>query len=60
MNWQTIDTAPENEIVMTKSDNWEGVGNEQPMMRRGRLWWINPGEANEMYVYYTPTHWRPL
>ena len=60
MNWQTIDTAPENELVMTKVDYGKGIRNEHPMMRRGRLWWINPGEMNEMYVYYTPTHWRPL
>ena len=45
---------------MTKIDDGGGVRNEQPMVRRGNLWWINDGEPGSMYVYYTPTHWRPL
>jgi len=57
--WKTVqfDIAPEDEPVMTKIDDEHGVRNEQPMKRRGRLWWFTDGS---MYVYYTPTHWRPL
>lgn len=54
-------TAPEGEEVMTKIDDAQGgERNVQKMMRRGNLWFINVGQPNEMYVYYTPTHWRPL
>lgn len=53
--WQPIATAPEGMLVMTKLDDANGVRNEQPMSRSGRLWF-----AGEMYVYYTPTHWREL
>jgi hypothetical protein len=57
MNWQPIDTAPENVVVLTKIDDGRGVRNQQPMKRRGRLWWFADGE---MYVYYTPTHWAKI
>ena len=57
MNWQPIETAPENVLVLTKIDDGQGVRNEQPMKRQGRLWWIADGA---MYVYYEPTHWMPL
>jgi hypothetical protein len=57
MGWLPIRTAPENVPVMTKIDDASGVRNEQPLKRRGRLWWLVSGE---MYVYYTPTHWKPL
>ena len=60
MDWQKIDTAPEDRQVMTKVDDADGVRNEQPMTRRGRLWFINEGEPNEMYVYYQPTHWAEI
>jgi hypothetical protein len=58
MDWQSIDSAPENEKVLTVIDDADGRRNEQPMTRRGRLWWIDVGEPHEMYVYYSPTHWR--
>jgi len=58
MEWQPIETAPENIHVMTKIDDGKGVRNEQVMVKRGNLWWINDGEPGEMYVYYSPTHWR--
>jgi len=60
MEWHPISLAPPNELVMTKIDDEAGCRNEQAMMRRGNLWWINVGEPGEMYVYYTPTHWREL
>ncbi len=54
--WRTIEDAPDNVVVLTKIDDGHGVRNEQPLERRGRLWWFEDGS---MYVYYTPTHWRP-
>jgi hypothetical protein len=56
-NWQPASTAPENVPVFTKIDDELGVRNEQPLKRQGRLWWFVDGS---MYVYYTPTHWKPL
>lgn len=58
--WKSIEDAPEGVLVTTKIDDANGVRNEQVMMRRGNLWWINSGNPNEMYVYYRPTHWMPI
>lgn len=55
--WRPVDSAPENVVVMTKIDDENGVRNEQEMKRRGCLWWFADGS---MYVYYTPTHWKPV
>lgn len=55
--WMPIDTAPEGKVVVTKIDDGRGVRNVQTLKREGRLWWFPNGA---MYVYYTPTHWRPL
>jgi hypothetical protein len=41
-------------IVFTKIDDERGARNEQPLKRRGRLWFL---ADDSMYVYYTPTHW---
>lgn len=30
--------------------------NEQRLTRQGRLWFMDDG----VYVYYEPTHWRPV
>jgi hypothetical protein len=57
--WQTMESAPEGKPVMTKIDDGRGVRNEQIMTRKGRLWWIPTADGCGMYVYYTPTHWRP-
>ncbi|NML34881.1 hypothetical protein [Paraburkholderia antibiotica] len=54
--WQSISTAPEGAEIMTKIDDAAGTRNAQTLIRRGRLWFV-PGEW--MYVYYTPTHWKP-
>lgn len=48
---------PEGEVVMTKIDDGKGVRNVQSLYRQGRLWWFPSGE---IYVYYTPTHWKPI
>lgn len=45
------------EAAETKIDDAKGVRNEQPLQRHGRLWFFLDGS---MYVYYTPTHWRPI
>lgn len=55
--WLPIATAPEDVPVETQIDDAKGVRNHAPLVRRGRLWWFVDGS---MYVYYTPTHWRPL
>lgn len=56
-DWQPIETAPEGEVVLTKIDDKDGVRNEQPLKRQGRLWFF---ADSSMYVYYQPTHWRAL
>ena len=56
MDWQPIETAPENVVVRTKIDDECGCRNDQTLKRRDNLWWIPDGS---MYVYYRPTHWRP-
>lgn len=43
-------------VVMTKIDGDGNPRNEQPLKLSGRLWFLPDGS---MYVYYTPTHWRP-
>lgn len=57
-NWiSTSDAVPEDgTVVETKIDDADGVRNVQTLIRQGRLWYY-PDES--MYVYYTPTHWRP-
>jgi hypothetical protein len=60
MKWQPISTAPEGREVWTKIDDKDGVRNEQTLTRRGRLWFTDTNDGVGMYVYYTPTHWRPL
>lgn len=57
MEWiKTIDALPvENKVVDTKIDDAKGCRNEQPLKRKGSLWFYPDGSV---YVYYTPTHWR--
>lgn len=55
--WQPISTAPEGVVVLTKIDDGHGCRNEGTLLRRGSLWFF-PDER--MYVYYMPTHWRPM
>ena len=55
---QTNSRLPkEGEIVETKLDDGTYIRNVQPLKRKGNLWFL-PDDA--MYVYYTPTHWRPV
>lgn len=54
----TADRRPDEGVeVETKIEDDRGIRNQQPLVRQGRLWFFPSGE---MYVYYTPTHWRPL
>lgn len=55
-DWHPISLAPDGEVVETKIDDDNGVRNIPPLKRQGRLWWF---PDMSMYVYYTPTHWRP-
>lgn len=60
MDWNKVDwrTPPPNgEEVMTKIDDERGSRNEQSLIRQGNLWFT---PDMQMYVYYTPTHWRNL
>lgn len=56
--WQDVKESLPSEgvTVHTKVDDAaDGCRNEQPLIRRGRLWFL----ADEsMYVYYEPTHWK--
>lgn len=54
-DWRPISTCPQDRLVMTKIDDKDGARNEQPLRLSGRLFF-----AGDMYVYYTPTHWREM
>lgn len=62
-DWQPIETMPEGVEVETKIDDENGVRNVTTLVRKTRpgaarpLYWI---PDMTVYVYYTPTHWRPL
>lgn len=58
--WVPIeDRLPDDGVVVdTRISDEHGVRNEQPLVRRGRLWFF-ADDPDPMYVYYTPTHWRP-
>lgn len=55
--WERCDDTlpPEGESVLTKIDDAKGVRNVQILRRYGRAWF-----ADGKYIYYTPTHWRPI
>jgi len=53
--WKSIDSSPENEPIMTKIHDGDGIRNEAVLVRIGRLFFIADLST---YVYYTPTHWR--
>ena len=56
----TVDhwTCPQGEEVWTKIDDERGERNIAKLTRKGNLWFTNPKAG--VYVYYTPTHWRPV
>lgn len=43
--------------VETKIDDAKGCRNIAPLRRHNALWFF---PDMSMYVYYSPTHWRPL
>ena len=47
----------ENVVVETKIDDGKGCRNVQKLMWKKNLWFFPNGN---MYVYYTPTHWRDV
>jgi hypothetical protein len=55
--WQPIETAPERVVVETRVADEHGERNVTTLVRVGRLW-LFPDFS--MYVYYAPTHWRPV
>lgn len=59
IEWRSVQEQlpPENEVVYTRIDDGLGIRNEAPLKRHGRLWFLQDGS---MYVYYTPTHWKPI
>lgn len=44
-------------VVETKIDDAKGIRNVATLRYHNNLWWM-PDDS--MYVYYAPTHWRPL
>jgi hypothetical protein len=46
------------EVVETKIDDHAGVRNVQTLKLWAARLWGFPDDS--MYVYYAPTHWRPL
>lgn len=48
---------PEHQPVLTAICDAKGIRNEQVLVRNGRLWFLRD---LSMYVYYEPTHWKPL
>ena len=55
--WHPIDSAPADKIVETCINDADGMRNVADLCRIGRIWFL--ADAS-MYVYYTPTHWRPV
>ena len=53
----TIDSAPSGVPVWTKIEDKDGVRNVQILTRSKNLWFHEDGRT---YVYYEPTHWRPV
>lgn len=59
MSWiPTSERLPDqNTVVETKIHDDDGIRNQQQLKLISRLWFFPDGT---MYVYYVPTHWRPL
>lgn len=52
--WQTADSAPENELVLTHYAFGKGLEGWGVADRRGNNWYGEAGKVLE------PTHWMPL
>lgn len=57
MEWQSIESAPDGVEIMTKIHDGQGLRNEQSLTKSGNLWYF---PDMSMYVYYKPTHWKPM
>lgn len=57
-SWTIIRDNPpeEGRVVQTMIRDEKGERNQRPLVLKNRLWW-HPDMS--MYVYYTPTHWKP-
>lgn len=56
--WKPIETCPEGIEVMTRIDDEHGPRNEQKLARYGRMFFTDT--TKRLYVYYAPTHWKPV
>lgn len=52
-----VKLPPEGIVVDTKIHDQDGDRNHQHLVRSGNLYFF---ADRSMYVYYAPTHWRPL
>lgn len=57
MEWINVHDNPPKEgvVVETMISDHDGERNQAKLRRSGRLWFLPSGDV---YVYYTPTHWR--
>jgi len=55
--WQQMAFCPNGVLVETKIDDKDGARNFAKLRRSNNLFWT---ERGDMYVYYTPTHWRTV
>jgi hypothetical protein len=53
----SMELPPINVVVNTRINDGNGIRNEQTLKRGGNLWFTPDGG---MYVYYTPTQWKPI
>jgi hypothetical protein len=58
-NWLPVKDQPpaDGRCVETRLFDQNGERNVQVLKRQGRLWPVADGST---YVYYAPTHWRPM
>lgn len=59
MEWIAVkDSMPEEgKQVWTKIDDEKGIRNVAKLRRKGRMWLM---VNRPVYVYYSPTHWKPI
>lgn len=51
------DLMPPRDVdLLTKIDDEKGQRNEAVLRFHSNLWWL---PDMSMYVYYSPTHWKP-